>query len=307
MNYKIVTTNELYHHGIKGQKWGVRRFQNTDGSLKSAGKKRYSEDKPKEKKGLTEKQKKWIKRGAIAAGIAVAAIGTYALYKNGNLDPIIDKFVKNGENKTNDILGFTSKDAPKVTAENAVEFSKNINPSHSTSNCGSTSAAVLDNLLGGNSQALSEVPEHMRITLSDGSKGKGYDPKELIKCYQFKGKDAQWSDKITDNLGSRRKVSETLEKELLAQGEGAKGLFYCEGQVGNRPGHFFSYTILGNKVHVLEGQPPSAQASGLDLHNNFYEDVGKLFDLNDGNKSVFYSQIDHIKEDRRKDILQERN
>ena len=32
---------ELYHHGIKGQKWGVRRFQKKDGSLTSAGKKRY--------------------------------------------------------------------------------------------------------------------------------------------------------------------------------------------------------------------------------------------------------------------------
>lgn len=32
--------NELYHHGIKGQKWGVRRFQNKDGSLTLAGKKR---------------------------------------------------------------------------------------------------------------------------------------------------------------------------------------------------------------------------------------------------------------------------
>lgn len=33
--------NELYHYGIKGQKWGIRRFQNPDGSLTSAGKKRY--------------------------------------------------------------------------------------------------------------------------------------------------------------------------------------------------------------------------------------------------------------------------
>lgn len=32
---------ELYHHGIKGQKWGVRRFQNKNGSLTPAGKKRY--------------------------------------------------------------------------------------------------------------------------------------------------------------------------------------------------------------------------------------------------------------------------
>lgn len=28
---------EIYHHGIKGQKWGVRRFQNPDGSLTQEG------------------------------------------------------------------------------------------------------------------------------------------------------------------------------------------------------------------------------------------------------------------------------
>lgn len=34
--------NSLMHHGIKGQKWGVRRFQNEDGSLTSAGKRRLA-------------------------------------------------------------------------------------------------------------------------------------------------------------------------------------------------------------------------------------------------------------------------
>lgn len=34
--------NELYHHGIKGQKWGVRRYQNEDGSLTAKGIKRYA-------------------------------------------------------------------------------------------------------------------------------------------------------------------------------------------------------------------------------------------------------------------------
>lgn len=33
--------SELYHHGIKGQKWGVRRFQNEDGSLTDEGKSLY--------------------------------------------------------------------------------------------------------------------------------------------------------------------------------------------------------------------------------------------------------------------------
>lgn len=33
--------DELYHHGIKGQRWGVRRYQNPDGSLTAAGVRRY--------------------------------------------------------------------------------------------------------------------------------------------------------------------------------------------------------------------------------------------------------------------------
>lgn len=32
--------NELQHHGIKGQRWGIRRYQNADGTLTPAGKKR---------------------------------------------------------------------------------------------------------------------------------------------------------------------------------------------------------------------------------------------------------------------------
>lgn len=37
----VMTRDELYHHGIKGQHWGQRRWQNEDGSLTSAGREHY--------------------------------------------------------------------------------------------------------------------------------------------------------------------------------------------------------------------------------------------------------------------------
>lgn len=40
MDY-IYTNGELYHHGVKGMKWGIRRYQNKDGSLTPLGRKRY--------------------------------------------------------------------------------------------------------------------------------------------------------------------------------------------------------------------------------------------------------------------------
>lgn len=53
--------NELYHHGIKGQKWGERKYQYADGSLTPAGKKRYGTKSNYEKvlkaKGLKAKVK----------------------------------------------------------------------------------------------------------------------------------------------------------------------------------------------------------------------------------------------------------
>lgn len=76
----VSPASELYHHGIKGQKWGIRKYQNEDGSLTAAGRKRYGVGeritnafrnirKASEGKGYsaTEVEKNYDRRAKLAA------------------------------------------------------------------------------------------------------------------------------------------------------------------------------------------------------------------------------------------------
>ena len=61
--YTLSRNGELCHWGIKGQKWGIRRYQNKDGSLTPAGRKRYEDAEAR----LAEREKKIANREEIAA------------------------------------------------------------------------------------------------------------------------------------------------------------------------------------------------------------------------------------------------
>lgn len=322
MQKYVLRNGTLYHHGIKGQKWGQRNYQNPDGSYTAKGQAennghgRYSTAKNIKEKvsnkwnGLTDKQKKYIKIGLAVAGTALATYGAYKIYQNSNqLSAYKNLGKKNVEfirqsgkfDYLSDVQGLELDSNFELTSSNISHCAANVNPSGSNTNCGSVSSAVLLNAMGGDYKALAEVPEHMRIP-----GGKGYDPKKLIECFDG----AKWSDRITSFSNSRKEVSQKLESALLSQGNGAKGIFYTESIVGrpSRPGHYFTYIILDNKVHVLEGQPKGAQVSGIDFHNNFYEDIGKLFDLQDGNKGVFFARLDNcpVLENRLDDLCEKR-
>ena len=81
---RFKSEDELYHHGIFGIKWGVRRYQNEDGSLTPEGRKRYLNDSGTE---LTEVGKKEIAKHAYDIEMnRIKAASQEAVYGGGKYD-----------------------------------------------------------------------------------------------------------------------------------------------------------------------------------------------------------------------------
>ena len=134
-----VSPDELYHHGIKGMHWGVRHYQNPDGSLTPAGYKHYGygknegnskDEEPKKKKfSLSEDQKSKLKKVAIGtAVVGGVALGAYAAYKLNSPQYIakvnmartgqtVEEYLKNASDReVRDLVKNTPKENFKLMA-----------------------------------------------------------------------------------------------------------------------------------------------------------------------------------------------
>lgn len=85
-------TTYICHHGIKGQRWGIRRFQNSDGSLTDEGRRHYGYGKGR---GIiTPNTKQRIKQGVKIGAKVGATIGSTAFL--GTTLPMIAAGVPTG-------------------------------------------------------------------------------------------------------------------------------------------------------------------------------------------------------------------
>ena len=115
MDY-IITRDDgseaLYHHGIKGMHWGIRRYQNADGSYTEAGKKRYAKYDKKNRKG-----KKIAAVAATTAIAALASIGIHKALKGSNVSAAGKKIAK-------ETIKEIGEKAPKAISETVMSSGK---------------------------------------------------------------------------------------------------------------------------------------------------------------------------------------
>ena len=116
--------NELKHHGILKQRWGVRRFQNPDGSLTEEGKKRYSKLSNKDGKPNSSTYKKVSAKELTDEEIA-AANKRMSQEKTYN-QLVKDTNPKTSAEKTKQFLSEVARESAKKILTNALVSAGNL-------------------------------------------------------------------------------------------------------------------------------------------------------------------------------------
>lgn len=109
--------NELAHHGILGMKWGVRRYQNKDGTLTAAGKKRYADGgEAKNTSSKTEERKPVKKASSMTDDELRQAVNRLQMEKQYNELTKVPKQTSKGKAFVAEVLEKSGKAVATQTA-----------------------------------------------------------------------------------------------------------------------------------------------------------------------------------------------
>ena len=263
---------ELYHHGIKGQRWGVRRFQNEDGSLTPAGYEHYYGESAKQKKEYLKTRDRINSGKATPEDLAKLSGNTYINDLDSSIVSVGYKFSNNsmsalGTTKLKELDEankiFTDQEGnQRVTAVQALRKSqplnldddlimksvtRRINPGYSSNDNGEYTG-----ILGGQNNC---VRCATAMTLAK----MGYStPNGLSAGLSLNGADhhgfSYWFDGAKAIEGTKDEISDELSK----QPKGSFGEFNISryDAYGNRiGGHAMTYSILQDgSVRIEDAQ-----------------------------------------------------
>lgn len=314
-SFADVADEYLCHHGIKGQKWGIRRFQNTDGSLTAAGKDRYgygSSDGKSFSTKLVEKHNDRIKehnRQALsdknedhhakdsnnsalflAGRIAYHAVATLAnpvnaVYLAGDLKRLGDAAVSSLKSSTYESerqqgeidlkTGFRKKSREYTEEEDL----KRVNPEFKNFNTNTKSNCMLCTM------TYDMRRRGFDVTAQKASVGYNYD---TLKSFYPGVKIENVGNTLTKGSDGKymkhRDLTEKTISALAAQGNGARGNLMVQWNVGG--GHSMAYEVKDGKVRILDGQTGKVTKNPNRILNQVYD--------------VSYARLDNLEPDYKK-------
>lgn len=235
--------DELYHYGILGQKWGVRRFQYMDGSYTQAGRERYGigparESRNDETIGDASAALAWV---GFELGLGATTIIGDAIH-----DAKVSKDIKNWEanrqlEKTDKATGLKLKSNPDVTIK---EDMKMINREYGY-------GLFKHSVYGIDSKkTMGHTENCMLCTTALDLKRRGYDVKAGSSNEGYYAKDIKnwYKEKKDATMGRFNAIIEKLQKEP----EGSYGNLMVYWKEGG--GHSMFYRIEDNKVVLYDAQ-----------------------------------------------------
>lgn len=176
--------NYLQHHGILGMKWGVRRYQNKDGSLTAAGKKRYGDD---DKKEETPEEFEARKKQALRAGSAKEVLEFQGKLTNQELNDAINRI--NSETRLRELAAIKKRSGSEVMKSTADKIENATNVVIKGINAWNTATKIINSLTDANMPTL------------DGTNRKAKEAKEAAEKARKKLIESGTPEEIAKHFG----------------------------------------------------------------------------------------------------------
>ena len=262
----IPFSNELYHHGIKGQKWGVRRFQNPDGTLTAEGRARYGTVENLNKAMAVSSSSKSTPykvdhhaNDGNKEELAKLALTTAVSLVNMNPLGIVDagkRFAEAGISKAKASMYFKNREKNGIIDKKTGLYKKNremseqqdlskVNPEFKSFNSNSKNNCMLcTTTYDLRRRGFDVTANKASIGYWQDDVSKWY-PKAKLESHSSVGPKGKYSNKT---------MRENVRKNLAKQGPGARGNIMVKWSK-SYGGHSMVYEVGKNgRVRILDGQ-----------------------------------------------------